>query len=96
MMNETNLKQRYVFIPKKKKYFGPVSKMFSCIFIFLFFPVVPFICYYPCDVKEEIVLEKQSNLLDLNDDYEDENKTDDDDDDEHDDDEKYNNIALAI
>ena len=51
--------QSYIYVEKDVKYCGPISKFIFFLFIFLCFPIVPFIYYCPCDVKKEIHLEKE-------------------------------------
>ena len=52
----------YVFVRKKKKYCGPITKMYGCAMCFLFFPVVCCLPFCPCDEHTETKLRNKHSL----------------------------------
>ncbi len=42
-----------------KYYDGPITKKIRCLFLFLCFPIVPFISCFPCDVKYQLIFNKE-------------------------------------
>tara|TARA_A100001015_G_scaffold321058_1_gene449894 strand:+ start:2517 stop:2750 length:234 start_codon:yes stop_codon:yes gene_type:complete len=55
-------KHVYVFVRKKKKYCGPITKMYGCAMCILFFPVVCCLPFCPCDEKTETTLRNKNSL----------------------------------
>lgn len=40
-------------------YDGPITKKIKCLFLFICFPIIPFIHFFPCDVKYQLVFKKE-------------------------------------